>query len=133
MTRRRIAVLLAAMVVLSGVLPLFVLAGVGLKIVSARGERASQEALQAIAEQAAARIESYVAQQRQMLRALAMALTASAVASVVASKMGAGATTSTTSECSEMARSIVSDTTAPSFTTASFSMVSNPSSDAATR
>ena len=76
MTRRRIAVLLAAMVALSGVLPLGVLAAVGLQIVSARGERASQEALQAIAEQAAARIESYVSLQRQMLRAHAPELTA---------------------------------------------------------
>ena len=74
MTRRRIAVLLAAMVALSGVLPLAVLAGFGLEIVSARGERSSQEALQAIAEQASARVESYVTQQRQMLRALAMAV-----------------------------------------------------------
>lgn len=74
MTRRRIAVLLAAMVALSGVLPLALLAGAGLEIVSARGEHASQEALQAIAEQAAARIRSYVSQQRQMLRTLSMAV-----------------------------------------------------------
>jgi signal transduction histidine kinase len=74
MTRRRIAVLLAAMVALSGVLPVALLALAGLQIVRGRGERASQEALQAIADQAAARIESYVALQRQMLRTLAMAV-----------------------------------------------------------
>src|SRR5439155_14917969 len=39
-----------------------------------RGERSSQEALQAIAEQAAARIATYVAQQREMLRAVGMAV-----------------------------------------------------------
>jgi len=74
MTRRRIAVLLAVLVALSGILPVALLALAGLKIVRDRGERASQEALQAIAEQAAARIESYVALQRQMLRTLSMAV-----------------------------------------------------------
>lgn len=73
-TRRRIAVLLAAMVALSGVLPLGMLAVLGVQTIRRRGEQASQEALRAIAEQAAARIADYVAQQRVMLRALAMAV-----------------------------------------------------------
>jgi len=51
------------------VLPLVILAVLGLQILRQRGERSSQEALQAIAEQAAARIGTYIAQQREMLRA----------------------------------------------------------------
>lgn len=74
MTRRRIALMLAAMVLLVGVLPLALLATAGFQIVRQRGERSSQEALQAIAEQAAARVQAYVAQQREMLRTLAMAV-----------------------------------------------------------
>lgn len=74
MTRRRIALMLAAMVALSGVLPVTLLAAAGLKIVRERGERSSQEALQAIAEQTAARVQAYVVQQRVMLRTLAMAV-----------------------------------------------------------
>lgn len=74
MTRRRIALLLAALVAASGVLPLLLLSVFGLQILRQRGERASQEALQAIAEQAAARVVTYISQQREMLRALAMAV-----------------------------------------------------------
>ena len=74
MTRRRIALLLAALVAASGVVPLLLLSVFGLQILRNRGERASQEALQAIAEQAAARVATYIGQQREMLRALAMAV-----------------------------------------------------------
>jgi signal transduction histidine kinase len=73
-TRRRIAFLLAALVAASGVLPLLLLSVLGLQILRQRGERASQEALHAIAEQAAARIATYISQQREMLRAIAMAV-----------------------------------------------------------
>ena len=73
-TRRRIAMRLAGLVALSGLLPLVLLAAIGLQIVRHRGETASREALQAIAEQAAARISAYIAQQRIMLRAIAMAV-----------------------------------------------------------
>jgi signal transduction histidine kinase len=73
-TRRRIAILLAALVALSGALPVLLLATAALRIVQERGERGSQDALRAVATQAAARIDTYVAQQREMLRALAMAL-----------------------------------------------------------
>jgi len=73
-TRRRIAVALAARVALGGVRPIVVLGIGALGVVRDRGERASQEALRAIAEQAAARIESYVALQRQMLRTVSMAV-----------------------------------------------------------
>src|SRR5437899_12845299 len=65
---------LAAIVALSGGVPLVVLALIGLQIVSRRGEQASQEGLQAVAQQAAARIETYVSQQREMLRTVAMAV-----------------------------------------------------------
>ena len=74
MTRRRIALLLTALVALSGAVPVILLGIVGLRIVQQRGERASQEALEAIAGQASARVATYVAQQREMLRALAMAV-----------------------------------------------------------
>src|SRR5882724_4169662 len=73
-TRRRIALFLAALVGASGVVPLLLLAVFGLRILGQRGERASQEALQAIAEQAAARVATYIAQQREMLRAVGMAV-----------------------------------------------------------
>ena len=74
MTRRRLALLLAALVAASGVLPLLLLAVFGLEILRKRGEQASQESLHAIAEQAAARIATYIAQQREMLRAIATAI-----------------------------------------------------------
>ena len=70
MTRRRMALLLTALVAASGVLPVVLLAVFGLQILRNRGERASQEALQAIATQAAGRIATYIAQQREMLRAI---------------------------------------------------------------
>jgi signal transduction histidine kinase len=66
--------LLAAMVALSGVLPLTLLAAAGLRTVERRGEQGSQEALQAIAEQAAARIADYIGGQRLMLRTLGRAV-----------------------------------------------------------
>jgi signal transduction histidine kinase len=74
MTRKRIAVLLAVLVVLCGVLPVVLLAGASLEVLQRRGERASKEALEAVATQAAARISAYVAQQLEMLRTLAMAV-----------------------------------------------------------
>jgi signal transduction histidine kinase len=74
MNRRRMAVLLALLVVLSGVLPVMLLAGAGLQLLQRRGVNASKEALEAVALQAAARIGAYVAQQRETLRALAMAV-----------------------------------------------------------
>jgi len=73
-TRRRIAFLLAALVAACGVVPVVLLAVFGLQILRQRGERASQEALHAIADQAAARVATYIAQQREMLRAVAMAV-----------------------------------------------------------
>ncbi len=73
-TRRRIAFQLTALVAACGVVPLVLLAVFGLQILRRRGEAASQDSLHAIAEQAAARVATYIAQQREMLRALAMAV-----------------------------------------------------------
>src|SRR2546421_387200 len=73
-TRRRIALLLTALVATSGVLPLLLLAVFGLQILRDRGERASQEALEAIAAQAGTRIATYIVQQREMLRAIGTAV-----------------------------------------------------------
>lgn len=78
MTRKRLAVLLAVLVVVSGVLPLVLLAGASLNLLQRRGERSSKDALEAVATQAAARISAYVAQQREMLRTLSMAVGAEA-------------------------------------------------------
>jgi len=74
MTRRRIAVLLTILVVLCGVLPVMLLGAAGLQLLQRRGERASNDALEAIAIQSGARISAYVAQQREMLRTLAAAV-----------------------------------------------------------
>ena len=73
-TRRRIAMRLAGLVAVSGVLPIALFAAIGVQILRHRGEEASREALQAIAEQAGARISDYIAQQRVILRAIAMAV-----------------------------------------------------------
>jgi signal transduction histidine kinase len=74
MTRRRLAALLAALVVLSGVVPVVILGVAGLQVLQRRGERASNEGLEAVASQASARIDTYVGQQREILRAVAMAV-----------------------------------------------------------
>ena len=74
MNRRALAMRLAAIVALSGAVPVVLLAVIGLQIVRRRGVAASQEALQAIAEQAAGRISNYISQQRVTLRAVAMAV-----------------------------------------------------------
>src|SRR3989454_10209606 len=73
-TRRRIALLLTALVAASGVLPLLLLAVFGLQILRARGARAAQDAIKAIAPQAGARIATYIAQQREMLRTIGTAV-----------------------------------------------------------
>jgi signal transduction histidine kinase len=73
-TRRGIALRLAALVAFSGLLPITIFAGAALQTLRRRGEDESRAALQAISEQAAARIGAYIAQQREMLRALGMAV-----------------------------------------------------------
>src|SRR5437879_3030753 len=74
MNRRALAARLALLVALSGLLPIVVVGAISIEVQRRRGERASQEALQALAKQAAARIQSYVALQKEMLRALAAAV-----------------------------------------------------------
>lgn len=74
MNRRAIALRLAALIALSGLLPIGLLAAAALETLSRRGEQASTDALQAIAVQAGARLDTWLLQQREMLRALAMAL-----------------------------------------------------------
>lgn len=74
MNRRRIALMLGALVGLSGVLPIALFAAAALQVLRTSSEDASRQALRAIAEQAAARIAAYIGQERQSLRALGMAL-----------------------------------------------------------
>ena len=74
MNQRSLATRLALMVALSGLLPILLFAITALQILRSRGEHASQEALAAMAQQAAGRVSTYIAQQREMLRALANGL-----------------------------------------------------------
>jgi signal transduction histidine kinase len=64
---------LVLIVAVSGIL-IAIVGVLALQILSVRSERASQEALHAIAEQAGRRLAAYVAQQKQLLRALAGAV-----------------------------------------------------------
>ncbi|HXN82902.1 MAG TPA: sensor histidine kinase [Myxococcales bacterium] len=71
MNRRALAARLSLLVAVAGLLPIAVVGAVSLEILRRRSERSAQEALRAIAEQAAARVGTYLAQQREMLRAIA--------------------------------------------------------------
>lgn len=74
MNRRAVAVRLAVLIVLSGLLPIALLSVGAIELVRRRAEQASQDALEAVAAQAGARIESWLLQQRETLRTVAMAL-----------------------------------------------------------
>lgn len=74
MNRTALATRLSLLVALSGLLPILLVGAFALEVLRRRAERSSREGLQAVAEQAAARVGTYVAQQREMLRALAAAL-----------------------------------------------------------
>jgi len=72
-SRNAFAGRLALIVAVSGIL-IAVVGILALQILSVRTERASQEALHAVAEQAGRRLAAYIAQQKQLLRALAGAV-----------------------------------------------------------
>ena len=74
MNRHALAIRLTLLVGVCGLLPILLVGALSVEVLRRRSERSSQEALRAVAEQAAARIGTYVAQQREMLRALASAL-----------------------------------------------------------
>ena len=74
MNRNALATRLSLLVALSGLLPILLVGVFSLEVLRRRAERSAQEGLQAVANQVAARIGTYVAQQREMLRALAAAL-----------------------------------------------------------
>ena len=71
MNRRVLAARLSLLVAAAGLLPIALVGAVSLEILRRRSERSAQEALRAIAEQASSRIGTYLAQQREMLRAIA--------------------------------------------------------------
>jgi signal transduction histidine kinase len=75
-SRNAFARRLASIVAVSGLL-IAVVGILALEILSVRTERASQEALQSIAEQAGRRLATYIAQQKTLLRALAGAVAGS--------------------------------------------------------
>ena len=71
--RRAAAMRLTLLVALSGLLPIGIVGVVSLELLARRSERMSQEALRTVAQQAAARIGTYLAQERELLRALSAA------------------------------------------------------------
>ena len=76
MNRRQAALKLAALVALSGLLPIAVIGALSLEVMRRNGESAARRALKAVAEQAAARVGGYVAAQKETLRAVAAAVAA---------------------------------------------------------
>ncbi len=71
MNRRGIAARLSLIVALAGILPIAIVGLVSIELLRRRVERASQQALQVIAEQVAQRTANYLANQQQLLRAVA--------------------------------------------------------------
>jgi signal transduction histidine kinase len=69
--RRGIAARLSLIVALAGILPIAIVGLVSVELLRRRVERASQQALQVIAEQVAQRTAYYLANQQQLLRAVA--------------------------------------------------------------
>lgn len=76
MNRRQAATRLAALVALSGLLPIAAVGAISLEVMRRNGEAAARRALRAVAEQAAARVGGYVAAQKETLRAVAAAVAA---------------------------------------------------------
>lgn len=74
MNRQKIATRLSIIVALSGLLPIAAVGAIAIEILSHRLERSSQEALRVVAQQAAARIQSYLEQQKELVRTLAAGL-----------------------------------------------------------
>ncbi|GAC1343678.1 MAG: hypothetical protein NVSMB23_17790 [Myxococcales bacterium] len=71
MNRAAVAARLTLLVALAGLLPIAVVGAVSLETLRRRNERAAQDSLRAVAGQVSARIGTYLAQQREMLRAIA--------------------------------------------------------------
>ncbi len=71
MNRRAIAARLSLIVAFAGLLPCGVLGVVSIDLLRRRVERASQQALQVIADEVAARTSNYLGHQRELLRAVA--------------------------------------------------------------
>lgn len=71
MNRRGIAARLSLIVALAGILPIAIVGLVSVELLRRRVERASQQGLQVIAEQVAERTANYLANQQQLLRAVA--------------------------------------------------------------
>ena len=71
MNRAALAARLSLLVAAAGLLPIAIVGAASLETLRRRNERAAQDSLRAVAEQVSARIGTYLAQQREMLRAIA--------------------------------------------------------------
>jgi signal transduction histidine kinase len=69
--RAALAARLSLLVAAAGLLPIAIVGAASLETLRRRNERAAQDSLRAVAEQVSARIATYLAQQREMLRAIA--------------------------------------------------------------
>ncbi len=78
MNRRAIAARLSLLVALAGLAPIAGVGAFSIELLSRRLERSSQDALRVVAEQAAARIKSYLEQQHILVGSLAAALAGTA-------------------------------------------------------
>lgn len=76
MNRRRMAMRLAALVALAGVIPIVAVGSIAIGALGTRSETGAKETLRQVAAQAGARIEAYVAGQRETLRAVAATIAA---------------------------------------------------------
>ncbi len=71
MNRRVMAARLAALVALSGLLPILIVGAVAIEVLRRHSEGEAAAALRAVAQQTAARVEGYLAAQKEALRAVA--------------------------------------------------------------
>ncbi|HUL60413.1 MAG TPA: ATP-binding protein [Anaeromyxobacteraceae bacterium] len=77
MNRRAMATRLAVMVALSGLLPILVVGAIAIEVLRRHSEGEAANGLRAVAEQTAARIDGYLAAQKETLRAVAAAASTS--------------------------------------------------------
>lgn len=74
MNRRQMATRLAVLVTAAGLVPIAIVGGIAIEVLRRNSESSARAALEAVAEQAAARVGGYVASQKETLRAAAAAV-----------------------------------------------------------
>ncbi len=74
MNRRQMATRLAVLVTAAGLLPIAIVGGIAIEVLRRNSESGARAALEAVAEQAAARVGGYVASQKETLRAVTAAV-----------------------------------------------------------